>query len=645
MGPPLPILADKPRSIDRAILQLAFDSSPEGMALTEGGVICYANSAFAKLVGQRNPADLQGKSLADFRPRGYPCSAAEGVDARRVGKHHLCHFVVQKRGGATLKIESSCGSFLAGGREFQWLTVRDVSLRERRRMVRDQDRRFRTMFEAAPMGIVQCDLQGLVLESNPAVEKMLGYTRDELRGMHFRQFTHPDDIERDLHLFQELVAGQREAYDLEVRYVGKGPVTGWVRLHVSLIRTVDGEPQFAIGMTEDVTERKRAEQRLREAQKMEVIGRLVGGVAHDFNNLLTGIMLYCDLLIGGLEPGSRLMHHAEEIRMAGQQGSALIQQLLAISRRQVVEPKILCLNEAVLSTRNLLSRLLGEKFQLETRLNRKLGKVKIDPAQVQQILLNLVLNARDAMPQGGTIRLSTGHAAIASHDASATSTSIPCAFLEVTDTGCGMSAETQSHLFEPFFTTKSDGRGTGLGLATVYSIVTNNGGMIRVESAPQEGTSVTVLLPLATKADREMAIARHSPAEGGETVLLLEDNVSIRRAAGKILKECGYVILEAGSGEEAIALSREHAGNIDLLLADVDMPGMNGHETASRIRTEQPELRVLYVSGDQLHARAVPGDGDPVVFFKKPFTGAALLEKLREILESEPRRTAKKSAE
>ena len=493
------------------------------------------------------------------------------------------------------------------------------------------------------MGIVQCDLQGRVLESNPAIEKMLGYTRVELRGMHFREFTHPEDLGRDLQLFQELVTGQREAYDVEVRYAGNGAITGWIRLHVSLIRGVDGEPQFAIGMSEDVTERRRAEQRLREAQKMEVIGRLVGGVAHDFNNLLTGIMLYCDLLIAGLEPRSHLMHHAEEIRMAGQQGSALIQQLLAISRRQVVEPKILCLNDALLSTKNLLSRLLGEKFELVTRLNRRLGKVKIDPAQVQQILLNLVVNARDAMPQGGTIQLKTGHAALQAQDSSSMGISIPAAFLEVKDNGCGMSAETQSHLFEPFFSTKPDGRGTGLGLATVYNIVTNNGGTIQVESAPQKGTSVTVLLPLAMNPDCPIVKERHSPAECGETVLLVEDNVSIREATEKILRECGYVVLDAGSGEEAIAIARRHTGKIDVLLADIDMPGMNGVETANQIRPEQPELRVLYVSGDESHAHVLPDNGVPVVFFRKPFTGAALLGKLREVLESEPRRTAKKS--
>jgi len=387
MGQSLPILADKPETFDWQVLRAAFDASPEGMALAEGGRICYANRAFAKLVGHCSPAELCGRTLKNLRPRGHPCAFSQNHGERGGIEQHLCQFVTQRRDGGTVKIESTCAPFRAAGRDFQLVTIRDVTVRERRRMLRDQDRRFRTIFDAAPMGIVQCDLQGLVLETNPAAERMLGYSRDELRGMHFRDFTHPEDVDRDVRLFQELVEGKRESYDLEIRYLGKSSVTGWVRLTVSLIRGVDGQPQFAIGMTEEITERKRAEQRLREAQKMEVVGRLVGGVAHDFNNLLTGIMLYCDLLIAGLDRGSRLMHHAEEIRMAGEQGSALIQQLLAISRRQVVEPRILSLNEVIENTRNLLSRLLGESFELITRLDRNPGNVKMDPAQVQQILL------------------------------------------------------------------------------------------------------------------------------------------------------------------------------------------------------------------------------------------------------------------
>lgn len=642
MGQPMPPLMGS-NAVDSEILLDAFDASAEGMALVEDGRICYANLAFAKLLGHADPSDLEGKLLAGLRPKTYPCAITNGCATRRGATDtHLCQFVSRRRDGTNLRIESSCSTFAIGNRNFTVVTIRDVTVRERRRMVRDGDRRFQTIFDAAPMGIVQCDMEGRVLETNPAVQRMLGYSREELRGMHFREFTHSEDVQQDLDLFQELVDGKRESYELELRYLGKAAATGWVRLTVSLIRAVDRKPQFAIGMTEDITERKRAEQRLREAQKMEVVGRLVGGVAHDFNNLLTGITLYTDLLIAGLPADSRLLHHAEEIRMAGEQGAALIQQLLAISRQQVIEPRILCLNEIITNTRNLLSRLLGEQFTLETHLDANLGRVKMDPAQVQQILFNLVLNARDAMSQGGKILVETRNCEGCLSESAPAPDAPPGVMLIVTDWGCGMNAETQSHLFEPFFTTKASGRGTGLGLATVYNIVKNNGGTIHVESELGRGTQCTVRLPRVADLEPAGKVSTYSPDFGSETILLVEDNIAVRQAAKRILTECGYEVLEARSGPEALNLSREYKKAIDLLLADVVMPGVSGREVAHQLCLERPEMKVLYMTGYEPES-AEPGDGrEPVVFFRKPFTGAALLDKLRDVLEID-RKPLKKS--
>ncbi|HST08981.1 MAG TPA: PAS domain S-box protein [Terriglobales bacterium] len=637
MGQPFPILADAPRKFNAGLFEAAFRASSEGMAVAEGGVICYANQAFADMVGVLSPASLEGKQLSRFRPSRHPCEFSECESTAGESQHHLCQFVSRRRDGTSLNIESSCASFRIEGREFQLITVRDVTLRERRRMVRDGHQRFRVIFDAAPTGIFQCDLKGSVLESNPAVERMLGYTRTELRGMNLRDFIYPEGTDEEASRFGELVQGKRESYDSEARYTGRSSTSGWIRLTVSLVRGVDGRPQFAICMSEEITERKRSEQRLRDAQKMEVVGRLVGGVAHDFNNLLTGIMLYCDLLIAGLEKGSRLMHHAEEIRMAGEQGGALIQQLLAVSRKQVIEPRVLSLNEVILNTRNLLSRLLGEKYELSTRLKHDLGNVKMDPAQVQQILFNLVLNARDAMPQGGAIHVTTGHADLPAEERGLSGTA--AVFLSVRDNGCGMSAETRSHLFEPFFTTKANGRGTGLGLATVYNIVKNSKGAVQVESEPDRGTNITVFLPRVTNSQVGTVESRFSVKPIGETVLLVEDNLAIREAAQKILSECGYVVLEAGSGPEAITVARAHAGKIDLLLADMEMPEMTGQEVARQLCAERPRLKVLYMSGYEPHSQA--GAGEATVFFKKPFTSSALLEKMREILERKD--TAKRS--
>ena len=642
MGQPLPLLVDA-NEPDLEILRDAFHTSAEGMAMVEDGRIRYANRAFAKLLGHCNPSEVEGKLLASLRPQAYPCALAKRQSSRNVADTHLCQFVTRRKDGMISRIESSCSTFRAHDRSFTVVTIRDVTIRERRRMVRDEDRRFRTIFDAAPMGIVQCDLEGRVLETNPAVQQLLGYSREELRGMHFRDFTHSEDVQKDLDLFQELVDGKRESYELELRYLGKSGVTGWVRLTVSLIRGVDRKPQFAIGMTEDITERKRAEQRLREAQKMEVVGRLVGGVAHDFNNLLTGITLYTDLLIAGLPAGSRLLHHAEEIRMAGEQGAALIQQLLAVSRQQVIEPRILCLNEIIANTKSLLSRLLGEQFELVTHLDSNLGLVKIDPAQVQQILFNLVLNARDAMNQGGRILVETRNCEDCLAESPPLPGAPPAVMLIVTDWGCGMSTETQSHLFEPFFTTKASGRGTGLGLATVHNIIKNNGGTIQVESELGRGTQCTVRLPRVAEVEPAGKVSSHSPDFGGETILLVEDNVAVRQAANRILTECGYEVLEARSGPEALELSRRHKKPIHLLLADVVMPGVSGREVAHQLCLERPELKVLYMSGYEPEFAEAGDSRDPVVFFRKPFTGAALLDKLREVLDIDPHKSLKKS--
>ncbi len=643
MGQPLRLLPTSTTDLDPNVLKAAFESSSEGLALAESGRIVYANQAFARLLRFNEPSQLQGRALADFRPAGHPCALISPSNScGERAKHHLCQFTVPRGAGKVASIEASCTAFPNNGREFIVLTARDVTLRERRRAFRDEDLRFRVIFNGAPTGIVQCDIAGKVLETNPALQRMLGYSREELRGMYLHDVMHPEDRANGMQFFGELVEGKRNSYELELRYVGKA-AAGWIRLTVSAVLGVDGKPQFAIGMTEDITERKRAEQRLREAQKMEVIGRLVGGVAHDFNNLLTGITLYSDLLIAGLEKGSRLQHHAEEIRMAGEQGAALIQQLLALSRQQVIEPRILSLNDLIGKTRDLLSRLLGGNFELVTHLESQLGRVKIDPTQFQQVLFNLVLNARDAMSQGGSILVETSNAMI---DPSESFYEKPTAAvtLTVTDSGCGMTPETLAHLFEPFFTTKANGRGTGLGLASVYNIVKSNAGAIHVESELGRGTRVRVKFPRVDEARSTRVLpSAYSPRRTNETILLVEDNIAVRQAAKRILGECGYVVLEAGSGAEAISVSRQHPESIHLLLADLVMPGMGGRDLARQLLLERPELKVLYMSGYEPAPEGSRGEPEQVVLFKKPFTGAALLEKLRETLDARHPRSFKKT--
>jgi PAS domain S-box-containing protein len=640
-------------TVDPLLVQAAVGACPESLAIVESGRVLYANRAFARTFGYQHGSEVVGRALADFVPEGRACtqlsSQGRGRETEKECGYPACEFTSRWRDGTPIRVESSCASFRVGDRTLLIISARDITQGERRRVVRESDKRFRAMFDAAAIGIVQCTTDGLVVESNPAVERMLGYSHAELRGMHFREFTHPDDIALDLGLFQEMVAGKRDSYQIEVRYIRKDRSSGWVRLTVSLVRGPDGNPEFTIGMVEDITERKQAEQQLREAQKMEAIGRLVGGVAHDFNNLLTGIMLYCDLLLSGLERSSRLRHHVDEIRIAGEQGGALIQQLLAVARQQVVKPRVLSLNEVVAEMRNLLSRLIGENIELVSELAPDLWCVRMDPAQAQQIILNLVLNARDAMPEGGRVTLKTRNCP-EPQEGESEGPATPCIELRVTDTGCGMDAETLSHLFEPFFTTKQTWRGNGLGLATVHGIVTRDGGTIEVRSAVGKGTRVIIRLPrVQEEFEPAPRISLGTPAlEGHETVLLVEDDSAVRRSAHRVLSQCGYNVLQASNGAEALKLCRDRSVHIDVLVVDIVMPGMSGREVARRLRQTRPSLPTLYISGYN-QTEAIP-ESKTMVLFRKPFTGSALAQKLREVLDQsgppmETKNTAKANRE
>ena len=628
---------------EATLVSAAFDASPEALAILEAGRILHANAAFADLFGTDLPSDLLACSRGSARADG-ECAGAEEKDPGWSSHGtRLCYFPCRKRNGSVAEIEATCSPTVWQGRCLRVVSLRDVSQRERRRAVRDSEQRCQAIFRASAMGILQCSRDGHVMESNPAAENLLGYTGQELRGRQLSSFTHSQDLATEEALFRELAQGARESYQVEVRYVGQARRTGWVRRSVSLVRS-GGKPQAAIVMMEDITERKRAEQQLRDAQKMEAVGRLVGGVAHDFNNLLTGIMLYCDLLLAGLERDSRLGHHAEEIRLTAEQGAALIQQLLAIARQQVVEPRLLSLNHTVTKTHNLLARLIGESIQFRMHLAEDLGEIRMDPAQVQQILFNLVLNARDAMPQGGRIEVETANC-----DFEPSAGSLPAGGqvsgvqLTVRDNGSGMSSDTLAHLFEPFFTTKKAGRGNGLGLATVHDIVQNNGGSIAVESEVGRGTVVRVILPRVLEPSCEVPEIQFSEKATGEMIVLLEDNATIRHAAERILSECGYRVLEAATGTEALALAESFPGTVDLLLADVDLPGMSGRDVARRLSATRPGLKSLYMSGYKPAEDDDPGTDDSVVFFQKPFTGAVLLQRVREILDAKsPSRSREK---
>jgi len=555
------------------------------------------------------------------------------------------------------------------------------------------DRRFQAMFEGAAIGIGICHLDGRILVANLALSRMLGYSQEELAGARAGEICpglHPDlhhlphpEIGREVHSVDsfpserslgELMRGECGSFEIEKRYRRKDGSDLWGHLTISLGRDARRQPAFLIAMLADATERKQAEEHLREAEKMEAIGRLAGGIAHDFNNLLTGILLYCDLLIAGLKNGglksaelktaglknndhdndfakhewerSELCQHVEEVRLAAEQGAALTLQLLSIARKQAAEPRPVLINEVIASTKNLLQRLIGEQIELVVLLDPGAGRVIADPAQLRQILLNLVLNARDAMPLGGKIRLTTRSAEFPAADAPA-DVAPTCArravALAVKDNGCGMDAETRARLFEPFFTTMNPGEGTGLGLATVQRIVSEAGGRIQVESEPGSGTSIEVFLP-AIESSAEVSSIQASPPvvqpfaseavlqANRKTILLVDDHPAARKSMQRFLLDAGYRILAASNGKEALKVFAENSGAADLLIADCRTPGMNGPELAETLLRQKPGLKVLLISAYQDVPRGSAAVA--VAMIRKPFSGSTLIERVVDVLQS-----------
>lgn len=483
-----------------------------------------------------------------------------------------------------------------------------------------------TLIRTANVMIVGLDTEGRVTVFNEAAEQVTGYTFDELRGQPLELVAHADGHPD---------AGT-EADGSPIRTKsGKERYVSWRNSEVREHGRVTGTISFGI----DITERKALEDQLRQSQKMEAVGRLAGGIAHDFNNLLTAISGYSDFALANVESGSAAASDISEIGKAAERASSLTRQLLAFSRRQVLQPKVLSLNEVVGDLEGMLRRLIGENIRLKVTLDPHLEAVRVDRGQIEQVLMNLTLNARDAMPDGGDLLLTTRNVEVSGARAEAMLDLQPgsYAMLVVSDTGHGMDAETRSRAFEPFFTTKEPGKGTGLGLATVYGIVTQSGGSIRLDSTPGKGAVATIYFPKAWLGEQPdvPSLAPHEHANGSETILLVEDEDVVRDLVRKMLEQGGYTILEARDGREALSLSKEHVAGIDLLLTDVVMPGMNGRELAERIWFTRPDTKVLYISGYtdlRVFDPEVLDSGS--AFLHKPFTYAELAGKVREILDA-----------
>jgi PAS domain S-box-containing protein len=524
------------------------------------------------------------------------------------------------------------------------LTFRGVTLdvshwhRESDNRHAHMERRAQVMFNAAAIGMALVDLDARLLETNPAFQRMLGYSSDELRSLTIPQITHPDDVDRDAALYTEVLSGERDHYELEKRLLHKDGAAVWVKLTASLVRDASGRPEYGVGMVEDITDRKELEAKLLHTRKMEAVGRLAGGIAHDFNNLLTVIRGYSDFLMLGRSPDDAVRHDAEEIRLAADRAALLIQHLLAFSRKQQLFPVVLDVNDTVLEVATMLERVIGEHVALVTRLGGQAGRILADRGQLQQVLVNLALNARDAMPLGGTVVIETRRTRVERGDGRG----VPAGeyvSLSITDTGRGISEDILPRIFEPFFTTKDVGHGTGLGLATAYGIVEQSGGHLTVTSTPGHGATFTVLLPPVGEGHPEPVHVREQPRAlgGGETVLVVDDDESVRRLTQQTLERGGYRVLVARGGPEALEIAREHGTQINLVITDVMMPAMTGPEFVRRLGTlSTAGVPILYVSGfadAALFQRSALRSGEQ--FLAKPFPPADLEAKVREMLDAE----------
>ncbi|HYM77352.1 MAG TPA: ATP-binding protein [Candidatus Dormibacteraeota bacterium] len=503
--------------------------------------------------------------------------------------------------------------------------------------LRHSEGRYRSLFEGSKAGVFVSLPEGRLVECNETFAQMFGYTREELYTLPTSVLYPGGKPEREARIAELKEKGQLRDY--EICYRRKDGGLAWAIQNVTLVKDVGGSDVIE-GTIVDITDRHLLDERLRQSQKMEAVGQLAGGVAHDFNNLLTVIQGYGRLLKDRLQDGEA-QKHLGQIEVASDRAASLTRQLLAFSRKQVLQPKVVNLNTLVANIGQMLHRLIGENIELVTKLSGDLALVKVDFGQIEQVIVNLALNARDAMPNGGKLTIETVNVDLDRSYAEKHVGVTPGSYvmLAVSDTGTGMSPETQARIFEPFFTTKEMGRGTGLGLSIVYGIVKQSGGNIWIYSELGHGTSFKIYFPQCTKEKEVESVPAETPVKSSapnhQTILVVEDDDEVRELVKAVLEGLGYAVLVADGAQSATSIAEKHAATIHLLLTDVIMPGMNGHELAKRLVERNPRIKVLYMSGYTANSIGPPDmPSASVSFLEKPFTPSTLARKVRTVLES-----------
>ena len=599
----------------------------------------YNSLSYERVLGYSAEELRSSSSFEQIHPEDRECVKQAAEEARRTGVGRPMEYRFRHKDGTWRVLESTASVIRNSKGEPENLVImnRDVTERTRAAVaLQRSETGFRSVVEDAPYGIFKANLMGKLLMVNPALEKMLGYeSRDELLAVNLASgiYRHPTEQQK----INDLFLRDRHFKDIEVEWKRKDGTFVTVRCSGWTVKDESGTDMEVFA--EDVTERRVLERQLRMAQKMEAIGRLSGGIAHDFNNLLGVVIGYIQVIKRTLVPGQPSYEYAEEIEKAGQRAVALTRQLLAFSRQQVLEPVILNLNTLVSEMEKMLPRLIGEDIQLNLILDPVIGQVKADPGQIEQVVMNLAVNARDAMPDGGKLTIQTANVELDAAFARDHPGSVPGQYvmLAVTDTGTGMDPEIQPQIFEPFFTTKGRDKGTGLGLATVYGVVKQSSGYIAVESEIGKGALFKIYLPridqpVATRTESSQAPLT---ARGSETILLVEDAEPLRKLAHMFLRDNGYQVLTAADGSEAQQVAAQNPGPIHLLLTDVVMPGINGRVLAERLAPRHPAMKVLYMSGYTdtfIAGHGVLEEGTHLLH--KPFTEELLVRRVRELLDA-----------
>jgi two-component system, cell cycle sensor histidine kinase and response regulator CckA len=616
-------------------------SSPDAITLRSLPERRYieVNEGFTRLTGYA-AEEVIGKTPAELNLWVEEATRVATLRTlERKGQVHEEEFKFRTKSGEIRYGQLSAVRVELNGEPFMLSITHDITnVKRAEEAVRRSEADLRTLVRDAPYGIYQVDVDGRLLQVNPALQKMLGYESEaELLRCNMTMDVYCDPASR-LRIVNECW-NKKDFREIEARWKRKDGKVIEVRLTGRTVHDSDRRVSYFEVFAEDVTERRSLERQFLQAQKMDAIGRLAGGIAHDFNNLLAVILGHSEILREQSGEQAKLHKSAEAINRAAERAAGLTMQLLTLSRKQVIEPKIVDVNAALVEIEKMVRRVIREDIKLTMRLDQNVGCIKVDPGHLDQILMNLVVNARDAMPGGGELVL---HTAGAEFDEGYVKHHLgtnagPYVMMAVSDTGTGMDAATLSHIFEPFFTTKEKGKGTGLGLSTVYGIVKQAGGHIVPYSEPGQGTTMKIYFPRVDDGQAGATAVKATEAipRGTEGVLVVEDETALRELTHSILSGSGYTVFEASGLEDALRIIRGKKAKISLLLTDVVMPGTGGKELAQRLKALQPDLKVVFMSGYADEVIAHNGKfAEGTVLIQKPFTKKALLRKVREVLDA-----------